>query len=161
MAKLSTAKAIKRIRAAAAHLPGIVDGFHDDAPILDQAGTLKIKGKPICWFKKGLGGALVMRCELEEKTLLMEAAPEIFFETDHYKGWPAILIRLDAISDKELRHRIEIAWRIQAPKHLLNAYESERAQTKVASAPKRIERAAKKARGRASAPARPEPSARS
>ncbi len=37
---------------------------------------------------------LVFMCAIEAKELLMEAAPEIHFETDHYKGWPALLIRL-------------------------------------------------------------------
>ena len=48
----------------------------------------------------------------------MEAAPEIYFETDHYAGWPAVLARAAAISDAELVHRIERAWRVQAPKNL-------------------------------------------
>ena len=49
----------------------------------------------------------------------MEAAHDIYYQTDHYKGWPAVLIRLEAISDEELRHRIETAWRTQAGKKLL------------------------------------------
>ncbi|MCE9522505.1 MAG: hypothetical protein K8S25_08760, partial [Alphaproteobacteria bacterium] len=42
-----------------------------------------------------------------------------YFETDHYKGYPAILIRLSKIDDAELRHRLAAAWRLQAPKKLL------------------------------------------
>ena len=34
---------------------------------------------------------VVLARPLEEKELLMEAAPDIYFETDHYRGWPAIL----------------------------------------------------------------------
>ena len=26
-------------------------------------------------------------CAIEEKELLMEAVPDIYYETDHYKGW--------------------------------------------------------------------------
>ena len=37
---------------------------------------------------------VVLMCPLEEKEMLIEAAPEIYFETDHYKGWPAILVRV-------------------------------------------------------------------
>lgn len=54
-------------------------------------------------------------CPLEEKPLLMDNVPNIYFETDHYKGWPYILIHLDAISDAELAHRIKLAWHAKAP----------------------------------------------
>ena len=43
---------------------------------------------------------LVLLCPLEQKEFLMEVSPEIYFETDHYKGWPAVLIRLAAISGR-------------------------------------------------------------
>lgn len=55
-------------------------------------------------------------CELEEKAALIEAAPDIYFETDHYKGWPAILARLPALSDEELTHRLQCAIRFQTAK---------------------------------------------
>jgi hypothetical protein len=71
-------------------------------------------------------GTAVIYCPLEEKELLIEAAPAIFYETDHYKGWPAILVRLDAISDTELRHRLEIAWRMRAGKRLISARDASR-----------------------------------
>ena len=61
---------------------------------------------------------LVLLCPAEQKTLLMEISPEIYFETDHYVGWPAVLIRLDAIADEELSLRLEDAWRSKAPKAL-------------------------------------------
>jgi hypothetical protein len=49
----------------------------------------------------------------------MQNNPDVYFETDHYKGWPAVLIRLSKIGDEELTHRLQIAWRRQAPKRLL------------------------------------------
>jgi hypothetical protein len=75
--------------------------------------------KLMCRMKERMEGVLVLRCPLEEKPLLMEAAPDIYFETDHYAGWPALLVRLSKISAKELKHRLEIAWRMQAPKKLV------------------------------------------
>jgi hypothetical protein len=61
---------------------------------------------------------LAIACSLEEKEFLMQNAPKIYFETDHYKGWPYILIRLSKIKDDELAHRIAVAWRLHAPKKL-------------------------------------------
>ena len=62
---------------------------------------------------------LVLLMPLEQKELLLEVAPEIYFETPHYKGWPAILVRLAAISDAELSQRLADAWHHKAPKRLL------------------------------------------
>ncbi len=56
---------------------------------------------------------LVVMCPLDEKEMLMEVDPKVYFETDHYKGWPAVLVRLKAISAPKLRHRLEQAWRLK------------------------------------------------
>ncbi len=59
---------------------------------------------------------LVIRCPLEEKEMLMSAEPNLYFETDHYVGWDAMLVRLDAIDDTQLSARLERAWAMQAGK---------------------------------------------
>jgi hypothetical protein len=48
----------------------------------------------------------------------MELDPSRYFETDHYKGWPAMLVRLAAIDDEALKQRLVAAWREKAPKRL-------------------------------------------
>ena len=88
--------------------------------------ALRVQKKFLCCMKDA--DTLVIHCLLEEKELLKEAAPEIYWETDHYKGWPGILIRLTAISDAELRHRLEKAWRMQAGKRLISQFERSRSE---------------------------------
>lgn len=61
---------------------------------------------------------LVLLCPHEQKALLMEISPHIYFETEHYVGYPAVLVRLDAISDEELSLRLEDSWRFKAPRKL-------------------------------------------
>jgi hypothetical protein len=61
---------------------------------------------------------LVVMCALEEKEMLLELDPGLFFETDHYKGWPAMLVRLGAIDDASLTQRLIAAWREKAPRKL-------------------------------------------
>lgn len=61
---------------------------------------------------------LVLLCPSEQKALLMEISPDIYFETDHYVGYPAVLVQLAVISDEELSLRLEDAWRFKAPKKL-------------------------------------------
>ena len=57
---------------------------------------------------------LVLQCPLDQKVLLMEISPDIYFETDHYVGHDNVLIRLGAIDDEELGLRLEDAWRFGA-----------------------------------------------
>jgi hypothetical protein len=79
--------------------------------------ALKVAGKLLMRIKDA--EALVFRCPMPEKELLMEAAPDIYFETDHYKGWPYVLVRRSAANDAELTRCLERAWLIQAPRRLL------------------------------------------
>ena len=107
-------RALAKVLAAAAHLPGIEQST--------SYGMLsvKVKGKFLCAIKDA--NTLSLRCAMEDKEMLFQAAPQIYYETDHYKGWPGLLVRLDKITKKELAVRLERAWRIQAPKKLQNAF---------------------------------------
>ena len=60
----------------------------------------------------------MLHCPDEQKALLMEISPEIYFETPHYVGHAVVLIRLGAIGDEELALRLEDAWRFKAPARL-------------------------------------------
>lgn len=106
-------RALAKVLAAVAHLPGIEQGT--------SYGSLsvKVQGKYLCSIKDP--DTLSLRCATADKEMLFEAAPEIYYETDHYKGWPGLLVRLNKISKKELAVRLERAWRIQAPKKLQKA----------------------------------------
>jgi hypothetical protein len=76
------------------------------------APSLKLRDKTLAQLKDP--GTLILVCPSEQKTLLMEISPHIYFETDHYVGYPAVLIRLDTIDDEELSLRLEDAWRFVA-----------------------------------------------
>ncbi|THD80800.1 MAG: MmcQ/YjbR family DNA-binding protein [Phenylobacterium sp.] len=45
---------------------------------------------------------LAVRCAIERKEMLIAAAPDRFFDDDHYRGYPAVLVRLAAIGGDEL-----------------------------------------------------------
>ena len=36
----------------------------------------------------------MIKMPIDERDMRMEAAPDIYFITDHYKAWPAVLVRL-------------------------------------------------------------------
>ncbi|MCW2681794.1 MAG: hypothetical protein JWM62_3195 [Frankiales bacterium] len=52
------------------------------------------------------------------KQALVAAQPDVFFTTSHFDGYPAVLVRLDAISTDELAELVTDAWLARAPKRL-------------------------------------------
>ena len=56
---------------------------------------------------------------LGEKDAMIAADPVKFFTEPHYNGFPAVLVRLDAVSAAELRPLLREAWRCQAPQELV------------------------------------------
>lgn len=78
--------------------------------------SLKVRDKSFVRLKDA--ATLVLLCPPEQKALLMEISPKTYFETAHYVGHAAVLIRLDAIGDEELSLRLEDAWRFKAPAKL-------------------------------------------
>jgi hypothetical protein len=59
-----------------------------------------------------------------EKEALLAADSEKFFTEPHYNGYPAVLVRLAAVDTDELRELLTDAWRCQAPRALVKAYDS-------------------------------------
>ncbi len=55
---------------------------------------------------------------LDDKEFLLAQNPRTFFTEPHYNGFPAVLVRLPAVTVRELRPIITEAWRCQAPKGL-------------------------------------------
>ena len=45
---------------------------------------------------------LAVRCPIERKEMLIEAAPATYFDEPHYLGYPAVLVRLGEIDEAEL-----------------------------------------------------------
>ncbi len=56
--------------------------------------------------------------DTQEKEFYLASQPEKYFTEPHYKGFPAILVRLPAVEVDELRDLLTNAWRCQAPSAL-------------------------------------------
>jgi hypothetical protein len=73
------------------------------------------------------GPVLGARVEhLGAKEALLADDPRVYFTTSHFKGYAAILVRLDRISVADLDEVITEAWLARAPKRLVGAYLAER-----------------------------------
>jgi hypothetical protein len=107
-------------RRLALALPEVTDGSTDQRLAFDVAG----KGFAWSWNERVHPkkprvprlDVLAVRCAPDRKEVLLDAAPERFFQDDHYAGYPAVLVRLDAIDADELSALFAVAWRLVAPK---------------------------------------------
>lgn len=66
---------------------------------------------------------IVVLVDLEEKEVLLQAEPDVFFQTPHYEGYPAVLVHLKAIEADELAEILTESWRRVAPKRVIKAFD--------------------------------------
>lgn len=85
--------------------------------------ALKVRGKFFAALRTD-PDAIVVKCDLDEKEVLLEARSDVLFETPHYHGWAAMLIRLDAPLD-DVREFLFDSWLLAAPKRLAAQFEAE------------------------------------
>ncbi len=112
-----TCSGFERVQRAAATLPGAVCGTSYGTP------AMFVGGKSFARMKEGMDDVLVVPVALGLKDALIETLPDTYFETSHYAGWPAVLVRLDSLSDPDLAERLQSAWREKAPKRMVAAFD--------------------------------------
>jgi hypothetical protein len=104
--------------ALALALPGVEEGTSYATP------ALKVKGKLMVRLKED-GDSVVLVIGFDNREILMQANPEAFYITDHYRNYPTVLVRLSRVSAEELRTVVELTWRNVAPKKLVKARKDE------------------------------------
>jgi hypothetical protein len=57
---------------------------------------------------------------LGQRDVILSSDPKKFFTEPHYAGFPAVLVRLDAVAVSDMKTLIADAWRCQAPQQLSN-----------------------------------------
>jgi hypothetical protein len=102
------------VREIALGLPGVEEGTSYGTP------AFRVRGRFLARLHEDVE-TLVVKCDYPERDLRMEINPDAFFVTDHYRGYPMLLVRLAAVEEDDLRDLLELAWRSLAPKRLLNA----------------------------------------
>ncbi|MHA6299330.1 MmcQ/YjbR family DNA-binding protein [Devosia sp. CAU 1758] len=91
-------------------LPGITRGSRDGAPALlvaDRALATMLEPNTV-----------ILACPSDQKVLLMDISPDLYFETEPFVGKNDVLVRLDRIKDDELSLRLHDAWEYLAPDKL-------------------------------------------
>lgn len=111
------------VRRIALALDGVVEAAND------FAFSVLVKGKPkgFLWLWKERVDpkkarvpnpkVLALRtASLDDKEFLLRSAPARFFTEPHYNGYRAVLLRLEAVTARELRPILAEAWRAVALK---------------------------------------------
>jgi hypothetical protein len=110
------------VRQIALSLPGAREGKDRFAFSVENKG--KEKGFAWVWLERveprkprvPRPDVLAVRVrDQAEKAALIGGDPERFFTEPHYNGFPAVLVRLPAVTRAQLRKLIVDAWRCQAP----------------------------------------------
>jgi hypothetical protein len=76
--------------------------------------AVKVDGKAFLFISRE-PGSFGISSPLGEKELLMETDPGTFWETDHYRGWPAVLVRHGSTERERIELVIRRAWWDKAP----------------------------------------------
>jgi hypothetical protein len=86
----------------------------------------RVKDKLFARIRTKPDALVVWRPEVGEKEALIVSEPEKFFQTPHYEGYPAVLVRLEAVDVEELEELLTESWALRAPARLVAAFESGR-----------------------------------
>ena len=100
-------------RDLAADLPETEASTHFGKPALKvrkRAFALVMPHKP-----RPEGETLVLMIDLADKEMLLAHRPDICFETPHYRGYPAVLVRMEEVGPEDLAPLLAAAWRYVAP----------------------------------------------
>ena len=70
----------------------------------------------------GTDEVLAVRTEFPTRAALIAEDPDRYGVTRHYETYPAVLVRLPAVSSEELRELLVDGWRLVAPKRLVRTF---------------------------------------
>ena len=92
----------------AAALAGVEEGTSYGTP------AFRVRGKLMARMLDD--DSIVVKIDPAERKTWTARAPETFLVTDHYRNYPMMVVRLDRVSEGDLRTLFEGAWRLCAPR---------------------------------------------
>jgi hypothetical protein len=106
--------AFRRVARAGLTLPGVdIATKYDGSPVLKLAGTFVAA---IATHPSAEPESLVVRADVEERTWLLDDAPQTYYLTEYYRRYPVVLARLSRIDEDALRDLLAMSWRLTSQK---------------------------------------------
>ena len=106
------------VRAIALRWPEVAEGSSYGTP------ALKVRGKLLTRLKEDGESLVVFDVEHDERAMLIETQPTLFYLTDHYRDWPMVLLRLPKARRKTVEGLLLRRWRALASKKALKAFDA-------------------------------------
>jgi len=85
--------------------------------------AFKVKGKLMARLWPDFE-VMVLLVDFVTVDMLLKSNPAVYFVTDHYKGYPAVLVRLAEADLTETSELLEQSWREHAPARVVAAYDA-------------------------------------
>jgi hypothetical protein len=89
-------------------LPGVEESTTYGSP------ALKVHGKLLACVpshRSAEPGSLVIRVDFDDRAELLAADPDVYYVTDHYAGYNAVLVRLSRVHRDVLRDLLGMAYK--------------------------------------------------
>jgi len=102
----------QQLCAHAASLPGVEQRACYGTP------ALYVRKRFLARLKED-GETVAIKLDFADRDVLLEADPRAFYVTDHYRPYPAVLMRLGQVRQGLAVELLEQAWRRAAPKRLV------------------------------------------
>lgn len=107
----------EEVRAIALAFPAVEEGLSYGTPAFKAAGKFLTRLRP---EDQSL---VLMEVGFDEREMLMEAEPETFHITRHYKDYACVLARMASVDPGSLRNFLERRWRKVTPKKIQKAWD--------------------------------------
>lgn len=98
--------------------PGVEPGLSWNTP------SFKAYGKFFTRLRAEDASIVLQAVSHDEREMLIEAEPQTFHFTDHYRNFPIVLARIEHIDPAALRSFLERRWRQLAPKRAVKAWDA-------------------------------------
>jgi len=95
------------VKAIALRLPGVEAAIRYDGSEVLKAGGSFMAG--IATDESAEADTLVVRCEPDDRDLMLEDAPETYYLTDFYAKYPLVLVRLSEVTEDALRDLLSVS----------------------------------------------------
>lgn len=86
--------------------------------------SYKVNGKFFTRLRREDDSLVLLEIPFDEREMLMEAEPETFHFTAHYKDYPSVLARIATLHPGSLKAFLDRRFRKIAPKKLLKEWEA-------------------------------------
>lgn len=99
----------RTVRTIGLQLPGVEESTMYGMPALKVGGRMLAC---ITSHKSAEPGTLVVCTDFEQRDILIEEEPEIYYVKEHYKTAPVVLVRLSRVNAEAMRDLLRAAHRI-------------------------------------------------